>query len=814
MRVLSMLGRPTAPFVLWLSVAGSLVACGSRDQVIGGPFGGEGDAVTGGSTSKGGTSGHSGGRAGTSSTVGGGVNTGGSAQGGSVATGGSNEGGSANFSSGGDAGFAGTTGGTGGTSSGGDAGAFGGSSPATGGVFGSGGSSTGGSATGGSSTGGSSTGGSSTGGSSTGGSSTGGSSTGGSATGGSSTGGSATGGSATGGSSTGGSATGGSATGGSSSGTGGSGGSGGIGHLGEECSPNGSLACHGPAQRLRTLCDGNVWQSNGTCVESENCDTRTGVCASIVPECVGKQPTQRFCKTNTLGQCGADLVTYTVLEDCSGRCVETTGSADCAPDRCGDGRVQTGEACDDGNGDDTDTCTNRCTKAVCGDGSLYADLEKCDDGNAVAGDSCSVVCGSDAVAVGAGYYSTCALGTSGQVSCWGYNQFGQLGAGDTLARGSWMFDMGVNLPLVNFGSGKTAVALSTGYQSNCAILNDGSVKCWGYNYYGELGVGDTASRGTATNQMGDNLPAVSLGTGRTAVKIAAGSLHTCAVLDDQSLKCWGYNYYGELGQGDSQTRGDVAGELGDALPPIDLGTGLAARAVTMGYAHTCALLANGQVKCWGYNGYGQLGLGDTNTRGDAPNEMGDNLPAVDLGTSRTAVAVAAGEEHTCALLDNGQVKCWGYNGYGQLGLGDTIMRGDGPSEMGDNLPAVDLGSGRTATAVSVSMYASCALLDNAQVKCWGYNGYGTLGIGDTNGHGDGPNEMGTYLPQVNLGTGRSAKAVSVGAMHVCALLDNFAIKCWGNNSYLQLGLGIGATSGVGDGAGEMGDNLPYVVVTF
>jgi len=98
------------------------------------------------------------------------------------------------------------------------------------------------------------------------------------------------------------------------------------------------------------------------------------------------------------------------------------------------------------------------------------------------------------------------------------------------------------------------------------------------------------------------------------------------------------------------------------------------------------------VKCWGSNYSGQLGLGDTNNRGDGPGEMGDNLPAVDLGTGRTATAISCKNSYCCALLDNKSVKCWGYNGSGQLGLGDTNNRGDASGEMGDNLPAVDLGS--------------------------------------------------------------------------------------------------------------------------
>ncbi len=353
-------------------------------------------------------------------------------------------------------------------------------------------------------------------------------------------------------------------------------------------------------------------------------------------------------------------------------------------------------------------------------------------------------------------------------------------------------------------------SITAGSNQTCALSDNGTVRCWGANGNGQLGLGDTVARGDGPGEMGDSLPAVNLGTGRTATAITAGGSHTCALLDNGTVKCWGYNYYGQLGLGDTVNRGDGPGEMGDSLPAVNLGTGRTATAITAGSIHTCARLDNGTVKCWGYNVDGRLGLGDTVNRGDQPGEMGDSLPAVNLGTGRTATAITAGVGHTCALLDNATVKCWGNNSYGGLGLGDTAHRGDGPGEMGDSLPAVSLGTGRTATAVTVGQYHSCALLDDATVKCWGYNTYGELGQGDTTHRGDGPGEMGDSLPAVNLGTGRTATAVTAGSDHTCARLDNATVKCWGYNGSGQLGQGD--TAHRGDGPGEMGDSLPAVAL--
>ncbi len=130
--------------------------------------------------------------------------------------------------------------------------------------------------------------------------------------------------------------------------------------------------------------------------------------------------------------------------------------------------------------------------------------------------------------------------------------------------------------------------------------------------------------------------------------------------------------------------------MGDNLPVVDLGTGRTAKAITSGYHHNCAILDNDSLKCWGTRSNGQLGYGHTNDLGDNSSEMGDNLTVVDLGTGRTAKAVTLGWRHSCAILDDDSLKCWGSGGDGQLGYGHTNDLGDNSSEMGDNLPVVDL----------------------------------------------------------------------------------------------------------------------------
>ena len=403
---------------------------------------------------------------------------------------------------------------------------------------------------------------------------------------------------------------------------------------------------------------------------------------------------------------------------------------------------------------------------------------------------------------------TCAV-IEGRVKCWGYGGSGALGYGDTMNRGEAANQMGVNLPAVDLGTGVLAKSVHAGYRHTCALLTDGHVKCWGS---GSLGIGVTDARGDEPNEMGNYLPLVDLGVGRTAKALFAGELATCALLDNDGLKCWGKNSVGVLGLGDRVSRGDAPNQMGDNLPYVQLGAGRFVKDLAIGMVHACAVLDDQTVKCWGENMVGQLGQGTyTLPIGISPNEVA-NLPPVNLGSGRTAKAVAVGDYHSCVILDNDTVKCWGENRSGQLGLGDQRIRGSRPNEMGDNLMPVDLGPGRTAKRITATMDSTCVITDDDNVKCWGDDSLGRLGAEGARNRGSAPNQMGANLPGVNLGIGRHVRALYSGYIGTsCAVLDNADVKCWGFNGQGQLGLGDTVHRGIT--ADQMGDNLPVVNLT-
>ncbi len=375
-------------------------------------------------------------------------------------------------------------------------------------------------------------------------------------------------------------------------------------------------------------------------------------------------------------------------------------------------------------------------------------------------------------AVFAGGDQTCLIDTSSILRCVGVAQNGSLGRSDGLASAGAGYSFAFNdSNIVNLGTGRSAVDVAPGGSSpqagsggvfNCALLDDGSVKCWGTNTNGQLGLGDTNHRGDQSGEMGDALPAVNLGTGVTATAIAAGQSFACAIVGGGSVpagsvKCWGANTDGQLGQGDTNARGDGANEMGDALSPINLGVGRTAKMIATGSSYACAIRDNDTVVCWGSNQSLQIGRdGANNTTpndkiGDGANEMGSNLVAVNLGQG--AAQLALGGSHACALLvDSVSVKCWGANFSGQLGVGDTTNRGSSAASVA-SLSALDLGlnGGETVAVVAAGGSHSCVYTSATRVKCWGGNSHGQLGIGQATSVriGDAANEMGANLAAVD-----------------------------------------------------------------
>ncbi len=390
-------------------------------------------------------------------------------------------------------------------------------------------------------------------------------------------------------------------------------------------------------------------------------------------------------------------------------------------------------------------------------------------GSPVAADANEGVTATDAAfqgRVSAGRYHSCALGDDGGVQCWGNNEYGQLGSA---TNSGTLTPTPAPQAAVDLGAGRTAIAIAAGEFHTCALLDDRSVRCWGNNSSGQLG---SATNSGTLDPNPTAQPAVDFG-GRSARAISAGLGHTCALLDDSSIRCWGNNLSGQLGSATNNGSGspNVTPE-----PAVELGTG--AIDVAAGDEHTCALLDNGTVRCWGNNFSGQLGS-TTNNNSTAANPTPEG--AVDIGAGRIARAVSAGGTHNCAVLDDGGVVCWGSNRYGQLGA-STNSGNFTPNPAAQ--PAVDLGAGRTVAAITSGLYHSCAQLDDGTARCWGINDGGQLGAATNAGTID-PNP--TAQPAVDVGAGRSVDAITAGFNHTCALLDDGTVRCWGNNRDGQLG---------------------------
>jgi alpha-tubulin suppressor-like RCC1 family protein len=349
---------------------------------------------------------------------------------------------------------------------------------------------------------------------------------------------------------------------------------------------------------------------------------------------------------------------------------------------------------------------------------------------------------------------------------WGSNGSGQLGDNSIV-------ESLVPTPVTKTGvlAGETILTMAAGSNHSIALLLDGTMATWGDNGYGQLGNGVTTDSLVPVlvgknNALGD----------RTVVAIAAGQFHNLALCSDGTLVAWGYNFYGQLGNGlTSQSSAPVAVDKKGVLSQKTI------VAIAAGTYHSFALCSDGTLAAWGYNGNGELGNGGT---GFSPLPVAVNTSGVLAG--KTISAVVAGSFHNFALCTDGTLAGWGYNGYGQLGNNATIS---------SSLPVlVDVSgvlAGKTITAAAAGYYHSTVLCSDGTLAAWGFNGDGELGNGGS---------ISSLVPvAVNVGgilAGKTVANLSAGALHNLATCTDGTFITWGYNGDGELGIGSKVSSNV------------------
>jgi alpha-tubulin suppressor-like RCC1 family protein len=403
--------------------------------------------------------------------------------------------------------------------------------------------------------------------------------------------------------------------------------------------------------------------------------------------------------------------------------------------------------------------------------------------------------------VAAGGTFTCGITVAGAVWCWGKNDLGQLGDGTLTNSKVPVHVSALRIPAMQIAAGAD--------RSACALLSDGSVKCWGSNLHGQLGDGTTTNRTTPVQVAG-------LTSGVTAVTEGGGQ--TCALLPGGAPVCWGENLYGEVGDGTNI----------DRLAPVPVkGVSTGVQQISAGNGHqTCALVTTSAtvIDCWGNGVDGQVGDGIESKHRVFNVTQVFGLMGSAAGGVGGPVQVSAGGGHTCAVIGNGHVECWGYNHSGQIGDGTIINRATptlvigltaGPQAISEgdvtgcaltqSLGAACWGSadgndfnahtsavGVTALPGGVAQLAAgfdsaCAISTTGTLRCWGQNTYGEVGNGTSNAQAT-PTQV-TGPPSV-------VGSVSVGQNNTCALSTLNGSYCWGYNGDGEIGDGNTSQSDV------------------
>ena len=338
--------------------------------------------------------------------------------------------------------------------------------------------------------------------------------------------------------------------------------------------------------------------------------------------------------------------------------------------------------------------------------------------------------------------ATCFITLNDVNYCQGTGSNGQLGYGST---GSPTTPTKIN----HFE--QPLKSLSMKNRHSCGIDYENSLWCWGYNNYGQLGIGNT-NQYAERQEVTQDLTGKELGI---VQQVDVGiNEHSCAIIDF-SAYCWGYNNNGQLGDSSYTNRNrPTKVKAPDNARFTDL---------SLGAYHTCGIIENGSVYCWGYNNRGQLGDNSIDNA-NIPNYT--RIP----GNKEKAIAITSGEHHTCALMDNNSIYCWGWNNYGQLGDGTYTNR---------NIPIISqINPTNDIVQISAGLRFTCALIENGSIYCWGYNDYNQI-------EGDESNELGSYIPNpyyVNITDNGNFASFDAGYTNVCAISKSSDIRCWGEDT--------------------------------
>ena len=447
--------------------------------------------------------------------------------------------------------------------------------------------------------------------------------------------------------------------------------------------------------------------------------------------------------------------------------------------------------------------------------------------------------------ISAGGSNTCIILDNEVTKCFGRG--GYNGDGTVTNRGNTFNSMSL-VPELDWGTDLAPVKISMNSiieasiydATTCGIVNPSSpstapvLKCFGGNRFGMCGMGrnpagPNITLGDDPDEIVADFEFLNLGDGLYPVDVAVGGKHACAIVSKQDLtvdrqvKCWGDASEGALGNGATTgSLGDAIEDMGEALPFMTLPGGTKALAIGAGHGFTCVIISassddHGDVYCTGNGDFGRTGQ-----ESDIP----ISTPAkVELGDGLTARKIAVGSRHACALIEqDSQIKCWGEGFYSAPGNADNSHNiGDGPTEMGDNLLALDFGGGLTVKEVVAGRFHTCVILSDNKIRCFGGNNSPNGQLGQETSCDRRPSfdecdslviDTPAELPITDLGTGVVPISLALGSVHSCALVIGpflgVKAKCWGSNEYGATGVESGTNYGTGGLSTKMGDNLPFV----